>query len=142
MKSLLRYVEIEDLLYFRFISQKELDVLSQGEIITSPNFGYVHALPYHITNDTGLPLTIRQAVSFMLGTISTDYQLLLKDVQVIGTGVGNYANYLTIDELGNWEDIGFTEYHISSYSKNNIVGIFVGDFCNWQITRLDLEKIL
>jgi len=127
--------------YFRFISQNELDALSQGETITSPNFGYVHALPYHITNDAGLPLTIRQAVSFMLGTISTDYLLILKDVQVIGTGIGPYANYFTVDDEGHWDDIHFTEYHLAPYAKENVVSILTGDFYNWnEITRIENVK--
>ena len=127
------------MLYFRFISQKELDELLKGKIINSPDFGYIHSLTYRINNNVHLPLTIQQAVSFMLGTISTEYLVVLKNVQVIGTGTGNYANYLTIDEDGNWDDIGFTEYHLSSYSKTNVVGIFTGDFYHWiKITRLDL----
>lgn len=128
------------MLYFRFISQQELDELIKGNVVNSPEFGYIHALKYRISNNAHLPLTIQQVVSFMIGTISTEYLVLLKNVQVIGTGIGNYANYLTIDEEGNWDDIGFTEYHLSSYSNTNVVGIFTGDFYSWtKIARLDLE---
>lgn len=133
--------EIDKLFYFRFISQKELDKLISGTVVTSPDFGYVHTLTYRINNNAHLPLTIQQAVSFMIGTISTEYLVLLKNVQVIGTGTGSYANYLTIDEEGNWEDIRFIEYHLSSYSKDNVVGIFTGDFYHWtEITKLELEN--
>ena len=132
---------IDNLFYFRFISQKELDELLKGNVITSPDFGYIHTLTYRINNNAQLPLTIKQAVSFMVGTISTEYLVVLKNVQVIGTGIGNYANYLTIDETGNWKDIRLIEYHLSSYSKDNVVGIFTGDFYHWkEIARLDLEN--
>lgn len=121
--------------YFRFVSREEYHQMLQGKIINSPQFNYIHALKYHIENSENVAITIKQAVSFMVGTIDTDYLLVLKGVQVIGTGQGAYANYLTLkapyELYEEWDDIYFTEQHLKSYSKENVVGVFSGDFYNW-----------
>lgn len=119
-------------MYFRFVSEAELDQVNAGQIITSPQFGFIHALPYHIENSENLPLTIKDAMSFMVGTISQDYLLLLKDVEPFETGKGPYANYLTVDEHGHFKDIIFSEAHIHHYSKENIHAVFTGDFFTWE----------
>jgi hypothetical protein len=124
-------------MYFRFVSEAELDQVNAGQTITSPQFGFVHVLPYHIENSDDLPLTIKDAMSFMIGTISQDYLLLLKDIEPFEIGNGPYANYLTVDENGCFEDIIFSEIHIHHYSKENIHAVFTGDFFAWEnISRL------
>lgn len=90
-----------------------------------------------IYNSENLPLTIKDAMSFMVGTISQDYLLVLKDVEPFETGKGPYANYLTVDEHGHFEDIIFSEAHIHHYSKENVHAVFTGDFFAWEnISRL------
>ena len=93
-------------MYFRFVSEAELDQVNAGQTITSPQFGFIHALPYHIENSEDLPLTIKDAMSFMVGTISQDYLF--------------------------FEDIIFSEVHIHHYSKENIHAVFTGDFFAWE----------
>lgn len=118
--------------YFRFVSQEEYHQMLQGKTINSPQFNYVHALKYHIENSENVAITIKQAVSFMVGTIDTDYLLVLKDTQVVGTGRGSYANYLSLkNPYDEADDIYFTEQHLKSYSKENVIGVFSGDFYNW-----------
>ena len=126
-------------MYFRFVSQEELDKVVNGQVITSPLHGFVHALPYRIQNSENLPLTIKNAMSFMIGTISQDYLLMLKDVEPFEIGNGNYANYLTVDENGHFEDITFSEIHLTKYSKENVSAVLTGDFYNWKnISRIPL----
>lgn len=119
-------------MYFRFVSKAELDQVKAGHNITSPQFDFVHVLPYHIENSANLPLTIKDAMSFMIGTISQDYLLLLKDIEPFEIGKGPYANYLTVDETGHFEDIIFSEAHIHHYSKENVHAVFTGDFFAWE----------
>lgn len=124
-------------MYFRFISEAELDQVNAGHNITSPQFNFVHVLPYHIENNENLLITIKDAMSFMVGTVSHDYLLLLKNVEPFEIGKGPYANYLTVDDNGHFEDIIFSEVHIHHYSKENVHAVFTGDFFAWEnISRL------
>ena len=124
-------------MYFRFVSEAELDQVKAGQIIKSSQFGFIHVLPYRIENSENLLITIKNAMSFMIGTISHDYLLLLKDVEPFETGKGPYANYLMVDDNGHFEDIIFSEAHIHHYSKKNVHAVFTGDFFAWEnISRL------
>ena len=99
----------------------------------APDRGFLFLLVFgQKTTVIYLLITNKDAMSFMVGTISQDYLLLLKDVEPFEIGKGPYANYLTVDETGYFEDILFSEAHIHHYSKENIHAVFTGDFFAWE----------